>query len=511
MGRVLTNATGLSYALESSLATLPGSPTWKAIEPNEIPAFGAEITTVPRRPISKSRQRRKGATTDLDSSVEVNADLTMESFLDFIQSFLFAAAKYPSSQSPIRSGALYLNLAADNDPPPAGTDPGFTHSALSAAIPTGRLVYSRGFTNAVNNGLFQVKTGSTTTATLVEGTPAFVDEIPSNEANATLEIAGVRGATGDIQVNAGGNLISTVLDFTTLGLVVGQVIHVGGLLTANRFAIAANFGYARVRAIATNLLTLDKKATTFTTDNGSGKQIDLLFSGFVRNVAVDHADYRENSFHFEAAFPNLDVPGPGARYEYAKGNFANELNINLPLTDKAGLEFRFVGTDTEVPTTSRKTNAANAALPVQTTAFSTASDIARLRVTKVDETGLTTDFKSLTATLNNNVTREKVLGVLGARYMNAGLFEVDVETQIVFTDSRVIEAVRNNETLTMDWSIRNGDGGVFFDIPSLTLEGGGRDFEVDASVLASFTIQSFGDPVLGYSIGVSLFAFVPAS
>ena len=85
MGRVLTNNTTLSYAVEETLGVLPGSPTWFILEPNSIGTYGATITTVARSPVSQNRQRRKGTVTDLDSAVEWEGDLTLSHFVDFIQ------------------------------------------------------------------------------------------------------------------------------------------------------------------------------------------------------------------------------------------------------------------------------------------------------------------------------------------------------------------------------------------------------------------------------------------
>lgn len=521
MGRTLTNPFSLIYAEESVLGLLPGesgqpgTPTWKQTEPNSVGAFGADLTTVARRPISKNRQRRKGTTVDLASGPEYEGDATMEALRDFAKGFMLANYLYPYSgattrQAPLKSGALFNNLAADNDPPPAGTDSGYNHDAITTAMTAGRLIYVRGFSNAINNGLKVVKTGSTTTATLIE-TDVLIDETPGNTANASLELCGVRGGTGDIQVNASGHLTSTVLDFTTLGLSVGQVIHVGGDLTANRFAVAANFGFARIKAIAANLLTLDKRATTFTTDNGSGKQIYLFFGPWLRNVAVDAADYKETTYQFEGAYANLQNPGPGDMYEYAKGNYANEMSFSLPIANKATVGFKFVGTDTDIPTVTRKTNAATPAQPVMTSPFNTTSDIFRLRVTETDETGLTTDFKAATVTLKNNATPEKVLGVLGAKYINVGIFEVDIESTVVFTNANVISAIRQNRTVTMDFALRNADGAVFVDLPSVTLGGGKRDFPLDQSITATFKAQPFGDTVLGYTASISIFPYAPAA
>ena len=122
---------------------------------------------------------------------------------------------------------------------------------------------------------------------------------------------------------------------------------------------------------------------------------------------------------------------------------------------------------------------------------------------EVDEAGLTTDFKSLSLTLNNNANAQKCLGQLGAAFVTFGNFEVDLEMQLLFSNPRVINAIRDNETLTMDFVVKNDDGVIAIDLPSMTLGGGDREFPVNESVLINATAQAFGDPTLGTSIGVS--------
>ena len=296
--RVLTNNTALAYAIEQSLGVLPGSPEWKTTEPNEISTFGVEITKVAREPISKNRQRRKGTVTDLDSAVEFAADLTLDSFRDFIEGFVFANFTGAEVRNP-------TSIASD----------AFIVPAFSAAPVIRTLVYSRNFTNSANNGLHEVDTGATTTNVPVTST--LVDETPAAAKNAKLEIAGYRSTAGDLDVDANGNITSTVLDFTTLPIQVGQMIHIGGAAAINRFTNAANVGYARVTAIATNLLTIDKKSQTFVTEANTTQEVDLYYGQFLKNVPVDDANYLERSFTFEAAYDFSPDPD---EYEYPEGS-----------------------------------------------------------------------------------------------------------------------------------------------------------------------------------------------
>lgn len=500
MGRVTTNTVTIGFAREASLGVLPGSPAWNLVEPNNINRFGATIGKVARSPISKARQRRKGVVTTHSAAVEFEADFTLSHLKYFLEGFMMARATGPDLYAPsaVLSGGYTVAALS------AGQAAEFTYGASAAKT----LVYGDGFTNTVNNGIREI-TGTVATSAVLIPVSGSTAETPAATVTAQVAIAGVRGWTGDLQINAGGNLISTVLDFTTLGLTVGQYIHVGGVLTANQFATVANLGFARIVSIAANLIVLAKKNTTFVADTGSGLKIDILFGQFVRNVDVGHADYLEISSQFELTNPNLGIGGVN-NYEYALGCYHNALSFNIPLQDKVTCSFGFVAKDVQRPTASRATNAASAKEPNETAAFSSSTDIARLRVQNVDETGLTSDFKSMTFTMTNNVGPEYVVGALTARYMNVGNFEVDLNAQILFTEPLVIDRIRSNTTIGFDFCLYNGDGGAYFDIPSGTLGGGDRSYPPNQTVLMNTVLMAHKDETLGYSVSASFFPVLPA-
>jgi hypothetical protein len=529
MGRVLTNNTATAVAKEESRGVLPVSPVWKSLEPNDLTDVGAELTTVPRSPISKNRQRRKGVITDLDSSFGYACDMTLDLLVDFIEGFLYAT----STNNDLTFVAA--PATASGYTIPAATAAQAAKLQFTAAGPSS-LVYGKGYANAANNGL-KILTADTGLAGVLITVAGNVAETPPT--NAEVSIAGIRAEAGDlaITVSAGvGTLTSgngasvTPINFTTLGLTVGQSIHVGGLLAANRFGATVgagsndSFGRARIRTIAAGALSLDKLDPTLLTSDGTDTgsagaevSVDLLFGRFIRNVPVDDAAYLEQYFQFELEVPNLyetDPPTPVAEpngYIYAIGNLSNELVWELPLTDKSTATVGFIGTDTENPVdgASRKTNAATPIAPLFTGAFSTSTDIARLRLADVDDTGLSTDFKDLTATLNNNVGPEKVLGVLGARFLNNGNFEVDVDATVLFTDPEVPARIRDNTTVTLDWLVKNDDGAIFTDIPSLSMGSDGYEFPVNESVRLALTCTAFVDTFFGTSLSVSLFPVYP--
>jgi len=502
MARSLTNNLSLRYAIESSVGTLPGTPLWQVLEPNSVGNYGASITTVPRNPISNTRQQRKGSVVDLESAVEFETDMTKDSLLDFIEGFMFASRTNTDEIPTIQAGSDYDTLAA------TGSDT-FTHSALGAALAAGTLVFARGFANSANNGLFEVDALSTTTVTELAGTPGTVAETPATTTGATVEVCGFRltdGTWDDSTKQVG----SSGTDLSTLGLTVGQYLRVGS--DAN--ALTGGQLVGRITAISAAAITLDKVQNLgASTLNGGGNvsadDVDLLYGQFVRNVGVDDTDYLERFFQFELRYADLDSVGTD-EYEYAVGNLCNELTINLPGQDKATLGFSFLGTNADDFTTSRKSNAANAVEPVKTEAFNTAAAFSRLNLLDTSENSLATCFKSLTMTISNEGSLEKCLGTLGASFVNVGNFTLSFEGELLFTDSDVADAVKNNTTLTFDLLLRNGDGAFALDVPSLTLGDGSKGFPVNESITISTTATAFQDPTLSTSLSYSDFPYFPA-
>ena len=492
MGRVLTDATNLNVAREASLGTLT-SPNWLKLQPNDITSWGPKYKKSYRDPIAKTRQMEKGVVVDVDSAVGLSMDYTQEHGNEFLEGFLFSERTGPKV------------FAGTNIPPTAVTSTGYT-VASAGALTEGWLIHAKGFATAANNGLKVVGSSSTGTEIKTSGLTTEA-AIPASQ-NASVEVAGVQGATADIVMTAGGNLTSTVLDFTTLSLTVGQYIKIGGSTTATKFATAANNGYARISVIAAGQLTLDWASGTFAADVGTGKTIQLLFGQFLRNVDPDHADFLERSYAFEVAWEGL-ADGGGDEYEYAYGNYCNELAINLPTAEKVGMTLGFIGTTTAAPSETRDSDAANARVPVSKGGFNTTNDMARLRIAGTDEVGDTTYFKSLNLSIGNGVTPVKVIGTMGAAFMNYGKLKVQLDGEMLFTSSEVLAAIAANTTMALQFGIANDDGGIYVDIPALTVENGDRKLPRGETVTVSLGLMAHKDTTLGYSMGISFFPYLP--
>lgn len=520
MPKVSSNNISLAFTVEPSLG-VAGS-EWFLLEPNDNPTLGDTVVTTARNPISRDRQRRKGLVTDLDNATNIAQDLTVSAFRDFVEGFMFAKGVNRDVSQQASDAAIDGGASEDS----------FSIAALtadqSAKFNVSSLLWVSGFSVAQNNGLFEiaiaaapgdsalsVPTGSLTAETGQEGLISFAGyRVP----------AGVNPTWSWDAVASRGTLAATGLgtQLQTLGLTKGQLVHIGSALTTQDMTVSRAFtnvmandiyGYGRVMDIQADFIILDKVSDTlkFSDLTAPAAEVDILFGEFYRNVPVGDPDYLEQSFQFELESPDLLGPGLSG-FEYTKGSYCSQITFNIPLTNKSDLSYAFIGLSTDLPVgvADRKSGADTAATPKLTTGFSSSVDVARLRVQNVDDSGLTTDFKNVTFTLNNNVSGEKVIANLGAKFLNLGNLEVGLDTQLIFTNAEVIKAIKNNETVTMDFIMKNDEGVIAVDIPSMTLGGGGREYPENESVLLNVTSEAFKDKTLGTSVGISVLpSYIP--
>lgn len=494
MSQVLNEATNLSVAPETTLG-VQATANFVNLQPNSYGDVGSSVKKTGRMPISKNRQVQKPIVTDLDSKVPFQVDLTKDVIDQFLSGMFMSAVKH--------SGGTGLSLFR----PTAVTGTAYT-VASGGALTTTDLIYARGFSIAGNNGLKPVAAAATGTALNAAGLTA-----ETNPPNATVDVVGFQGASADLTLDVNGNLTSTVLDFTTKGLNVGQWIKIGDPLAGAAFAFAnaAYVGFARIKAIAAHLITLERRQWTVgAADTGVGKTIRVFYSRWARNVAYNHVDALKPSFTFEITYPDLSAPGT-PEYEHPLGNLIDSATLNFPLTDKATVDFNFIGTDTPDPSTVQATGASTALEPLTQLAVNTSTDLMYLIMQNVDETGLTTDFKDLKITFKNNVAPEKVLAKLGAARMNIGRFETAVEMDALFTSDQLVKGVRDNRQCSLTVGARNSDFGFLVDVMAVSLDDENREFPTNASVRIKSKASGFQDPTLGYTAGMSVFGYLPAA
>ena len=357
------------------------------------------------------------------------------------------------------------------------------------------------FDNLFYQGAAKIETIASGQLTLSRRTwDVFADFVFTADAGtdlATKTAHGLETGFGPIRVSNSGGALPT-------GLVAGTDYWIINI-SANTFKFAASYANA-IAGTPIDLTTNGTGTQTLhTADNGVGQELEVYFSRWYRNVPIDHSDYRTPSFAFEITYPELMAGSPG--YEYPIGNVLDEAVWNFPLEDKATMSLTFVGTRCLNPTASRKTGPSTALDPTTDSGVSTATDLQRLRVTGTDELGISTDFQSLKITDKNNVSPQKQLAALGARLMNQGKHTVAVEADVIFTDSEVIEAVRDNRDACLDILMRNEDFGALLDVQKMTVDSVDRKFERDKTVTLDTKAMGNQDGLSTDSL--SVFAWLP--
>lgn len=485
--KIDSNSTQLTIAEEQTLKTLPGTPVWNPQEPNGYTDFGGQFTLVSRNPINSSAQRKKGVITDLDSSGGFGTDITQTNLQDLLQGFFFADLR-PKGEEDVTS---ITGGGTTND----------YNVASTTGFQVNDLVFASGFANATNNGLKNVDT--VTVDTLVSVTQTLVNDA-SPATGAKLVVVGHQGGAGDIDVDATGSfpaLTSTTLDFTTLGLNVGEFIFIGGDTASLRFTNTVNNGFARVRTIAANRLEFDKTDGTMVTEASTTETIQLFFGRVIKNE--QGALIKRRTYQLERDLGSGDDTFPTNQTEYIRGAVASELAMNLATADKLTADLTYVGVDTEIRDGSDSDGGATGQAPksgtrpalVEADAFNTSSDFSRIRVAIHDDTdsnptALFGFAQNIVLNVNNNISPNKAIGTLGAFEVTRGTFQVGGTINAYFGAVALQNAVKNNSDVTIDYAVVKSNAGFVVDVPLCALGDGRPNVEQDQPILVPLTFEA---------------------
>jgi hypothetical protein len=519
VNKIDSNLTGLAIAEEVCLKQLPTNgvdgfdPVWYSQEPNSYSDLGGEITTVARSPIDPSRQNRKGTPTDLDASGGFNTDITQNNLTRILQGFFFADAR-------VKPSTISLALGVENTEVTGVTAADDTYAAaagLGGFNKAGYLVKASGFGNATNNG---IKTVVSATATTVVVSESLVDEA-SPPAAAKLQVVGFKGTAADLSIAVVSGIPSLVsaaaLDFTTLGLTVGEWIWIGGDAAGSKFA--NNAGFARISAINAASLVFDDTTWSPVTEAGTGITLQLFFGTVIRNEKTPSL-IKRRSYQIERTLgegPEAENPGD-QQAEYIEGAVCNELTINIPQADKLNADLTFVGCDN-----SHRSGAADDKVKSSTLgtlvaalnedAINTSSDVYRIKLAIHDPatskpTALFGFVSEANINVQNGVTPNKAVGVMGAFDTSAGNFMVGGSLTAYFTGVAAIRAIRNNADVGMNAILASQNAGMVWDIPLLGLGGGRLNVEKDAPI--TIPVEPMGaENTYGYTLMHVNFPYLP--
>ncbi len=539
LNKIDSNLTGLSYTEEASIGVLNAVPVWIPMEPNSYSDFGGELTTLARNPINPSRQRKFGVVVDLDASGGLNTDMTQTNMQDLLQGFFFASHR---NKPELKNAAGVDTVTGVLD---AGGIITFTGGNPSTAgLLVDHIVHVTGFPSAVNNGAFVLSAVTATTVTLVAadgvGTAVVTVAETANAANFTGAAAGsavsvvavgTESAAGDLDVAAPGgafpSITSTILDFTTLGLIPGEWVHSGGDLALTRFENLSgtdeiNSGFMRIRTITATALTFDKSQFTLTVEANTTQTVQLFFGRVLKNELG--ALIIRRTYQLERTLGKPDTTSTFDQSEYLVGSVPGELTLTYATADKLNLDMSFVSTDNEqrLDTVSPKSldatlNSVAVGL-VESDAFNTSSDITRVKLSTVSlvdsaPTALFAFATDFTIVINNNLDPNKAIGRLGAFDVTAGTFEVGGDITAYFADVAAVQAVRNNAQITLDIHMVKSNAGITIDLPLLSLGDGRVNVEQDTPITLPLSNQAATaakiDATLDYTLLIVFWDFLP--
>ncbi|MER9130673.1 phage tail tube protein [Mesorhizobium sp. M0768] len=333
-----------------------------------------------------------------------------------------------------------------------------------AAFVAGQLVRFTGFTASANTGVFKCTTGSATVPAFVGA--GFVAEA-APPAAARMKVVGFMGAAADITALADG-LGSTLLDFTTLGLAVGQWVKIGGAADATTFAFLVTAGlvarrnaWARITAIAATKLTLDNLPSGWTTDVGTGKTIQAFFGDQIKN-GVD-----TKSCTIERGFMGQAVP----TYIAQRGMVAGEGQFNFTTEDKAKYTITFSGMSGQASTTSLDSS--------PDAATTNAIMAAAVNVGRIAENGVCLGspnwMQSLQISVNNNLRMINALDcdeTIGPVDIGKGSFDVSINAPTQFGSDALLNKLFASTPTNINTRIAKNNQALIFAIPRITFTDG---------------------------------------
>ncbi|KQZ31581.1 hypothetical protein ASD50_15030 [Mesorhizobium sp. Root552] len=358
-----------------------------------------------------------------------------------------------------------------------------------AAFAVGHLVRFTGFTAPQNNGVFRCTTGSATAPAFLGA--GFVAEA-SPPATARMKTVGLMGASGDITALADG-LGSTSLDFTTLGLRVGQWVKIGGAADATTFAFLVTAGavarrqaWARISAAPTSTkLPLDNLPAGWTTDSGTSKTIQVFFGDQIKN-GVDM-----KTLTFERGFMGQTVP----TYIAQRGMVAGEGTFNFTTEDKAKYSFTFSGMSGASSTTSLDAS--------PDAATTNAVMAAAVNVGRIAENGACIGgpnfIQSFQISINNNIRMKNGLDCgedVGPKDMGMGSFDVTFNAPTYFGSDALLSKLFAGTPTNMNTRIAKNFQAIVFGLPRVTFTDGSPSAGAkNTDVVLPLVGQASADPL----------------
>lgn len=479
-----TNRVKHSRVRESTFNVIPTSPAFKTMR-----VTSSGLNSNPRYETSNEIRSDRQIVDAILVGQAASGDIALEMSFQNMDDYFEEALQGTWSNKPS------LVNTASNTPISALSATTATVTAGGAAFLAKMIAVLQGFPTAANNNVGFVVSSSSAT-TIVFPASTFIAETAAIPVGAYIKAVGFQGASGDITATASG-LGSTALDFTTLGLVVGEWVKVGGAAAGTQFATAADLGMARISAIAAHALTFDILPTGWTTDAGTSKTISVFFGDVLRNGT------NMLSATIERQYTDQAVPS----YEYLSGLVVDKMTISLDAQKMATATISHMGASA-VSQTTRVAGATDVAAPT-TDVFNTTSNL--FGAIEGGSPLVGPDFAmSLTLSIANNLREQIALSHLSPVGIGNGEFNLTLSLNYYFGDNVIYQKLLSNTLSSFAFHMRDTTGEnpsqaqYMFDIPAMRyLTGAPTVPGKNQDVMMNMTAQAILSPTLGYTFAIS--------
>ncbi|MGC2853955.1 phage tail tube protein [Novispirillum sp. DQ9] len=467
-----TNRLRVTSVREATLGTTPGTPRMRtrrlvseglAFRPNFVMSDEIRADRMMADPIKVGETNEGPINFEFSYPVENSPDDT-----DIVSAMMADWTKTPSRDNDGTADSVITDI---------GTTADTITFTTGAAFVVGHLVRATGFATSGNNGLWPVTTGGTTS--LVSSGASYTAET-APPAAARIKVVGFQGTSGDITATSTG-LGSTTLDFTTLGLAVGQWIKIGGTGAAYRFATEALNVYARITAISATALTLDNLPAAWTTDAGTSKTVRVFFGDYIRNGTTVIGQT------IERGFMGQGTPS----YVAQTGMVAGQYQITMETEQKITGSVTYMGMGGDISTTSLDSS--------PDAATTNAVMAAHVNVGRIAEGGSALASpnwcRAFSLSINNNLRMIRSLDDVSVVDIQAGECTVTGTTNTYFGDKSLYEKLINGTVASQSARVSKNSQAFLVTIPRVTYtdgspNAGGKNQDVELPLQWSASIDS---------------------
>lgn len=500
-----SNRTAFRVAKEPSFGVAPANPVYK-----EVRRTSDALSFTPANEVSSEIESSRQVTDLINTGRDAGGDMAMELSIENMDVFLEGLFCNPWLRTPevsngprweyggsanriVSTSATTITFAASS------VLSGTVANATGAAFIVGHLIRQTGM--AAGNGLYRVAGSTATTVTIAGG---GADAAPG--ANAKVKVVGLEGAAGDIAavVAGGAALTSTLLNFTTMGLMVGQWVKISGEGGAFSFNTSANNGFARISAISATRLSFDITQGIFAADTGTGKTIRVYFGDVIRNGVTQFTYRIEKQYALGDAGQNI-------RYSYGSGQQPAALTLTAETRGIVTATGSWLGADLSQPAAARDAGAVTEGISANSVLD--ASNSVPMIMEAGAVLGAPNYVSGFAFTLDNGLRARNAIGSAGAIGIGMGRASVTGTLSTYFGDESLLAKLRNGTASGATIAFRDAANlcAEVWDIPRLKFTSGFPEVPgIDADLMTPLGFQALRDIVNGrdYTVLLSRFDYL---